>query len=67
DSINQPAQQQQTPEQQPLPLSIDEQIAQINKQSALNVAKANLSASQPPGFFQRFGNNLAKMEGAVTR
>ncbi len=58
--ISQPGQSQQ-------PQSIDDQIAQINKQAALNVAKAGLSASQPQGFLQRFGNNLTKMEGGVTQ
>lgn len=55
---------QQTQQQ---PQNIDDQIAQINKQAALNAAQASLSASKPQGFLQRFGNNLAKMEGGVTQ
>lgn len=49
------------------PPPIDQQIEQINKQAAFNVAKRNLQASQPPNFIQRFGQNLSKMEGGVTQ
>ncbi len=58
---------QQSDQTQQAPVSIDDQIAQINKQAALNVAQRNLSASKPQGFMQRFSNNIAKMEGAVTQ
>lgn len=59
-----PAEQSAAPAEPP---SIDQQIEQINKQAALNVAKRNLQASQPPNFMQRFGQNLAKMEGGITQ
>lgn len=55
----------QTPVKQPQ-LSIDDQISQINKQAALNVANRNLTASNPPGFLQKFSQNLSKMEGGIT-
>lgn len=54
----------QQAQQQP---SVDDQIAQINKQAALNIANRNLAISKPQNFTQRFGNTLAKMEGGVTQ
>lgn len=49
------------------PVNIDDQIANIDKQIALNISKRNLSLSQPPDFWQRFGQNFNKMTGGVTQ
>lgn len=46
---------------------INSQIDNINKQTALNIAKRNLTMSQPPNFWQRFGQNFAKQTGGVTQ
>lgn len=61
----QPQQQAQAQTQQPQ--DINAQIDAINKQTALNIAKRNLSISQPTNFWQRFGQNFAKMNGGITQ
>lgn len=59
--------QSNTQPQPSQPLDINSQIDNINKQTALNIAKRNLSMSQPPNFWQRFGQNFAKQTGGVTQ
>lgn len=48
------------------PTDINTQIDNINKQTSLNIAKRNLSMSQPPNFWQRFGQSFAKQTGGIT-
>lgn len=67
-----PQQAQQSQSNQPQkakaePMSVDQQIEQINKQSALNVTKRNFSMSKDPNFMQRFNQNFTKMTGGVTQ
>lgn len=58
---------QPTQQNQQQPQDINEQIDNINKQTALNIANRNLNMSQPPNFWQRFGQNFTKMTGGVTQ
>lgn len=63
----QPQSGQAQPSQDQQPVSIDDQIANINKQAALNVAKKNLISSQPQSFMQRFNQQFTKMSGGQTQ
>lgn len=62
-----PTGQPQQPQAQQQPLSMQDQINQLNQQAALNIAKRNVQASQPQNFMQRFSQNFTKMTGGVTQ